>query len=124
MQKTCGNVSSDDVLPEMLAAAAGIPFAEWPAKWRDDESINGQLLVWTGLRSALQRGDLMAWRAALQDFETGYAQPLWQALRSGKIAQLQMDIPGRDSARRVVLKRRDSWAFWRRIRRLPDYSSN
>lgn len=122
LQKTYNSVSSDDVLSEMFAAAAGAPFAGWPAQWLDEPGDGRQLLVWTGLRSALQRGDLAAWRAALQGFETGYAQPLLQGLRTGKIAQLQMDIPGGDSIRRVSLSRGDVWAFWRRIGRLPGYS--
>ncbi len=113
---------SDELLVEMLAAAAGVPFAGWSSQWRDEPGEGRLLLVWTGLRSALQRGDLMAWHAALQDFETGYAQPLWQALRSGKLAQLQLDVPGEHGIRRVILKRGDSWAFWRRTRRLAEYS--
>lgn len=121
-QKKYQSVYSDEVLAEMFAAAADIPFAGWPAQWRDEENIAGQLLVWTGLRSALQRGDLAAWRKALQDFETGYAQPLWQALRSGKIAQLRLDILGGESFRRASLTRRDAWAFWRRSKRLAEYS--
>jgi hypothetical protein len=112
-------VSSDEVLVEMFAAAAGIPFAAWPKQW-EIGSPGKQLLVWTGLRSALQRGDLNAWREALQDFETGYAQPLLQALSSGKLAELQLDILGDDGIRRISLKRGDSWAFWRRIRRLAE----
>lgn len=115
----CGSVSSDEVLVEMLAAAAGTPFAQWQPAWRGTESQ----LVWTGLRAALQRGDLAAWRAALQDFETGYAQPLWQALRGGKIAQLQLDVLGGDSLWRVRLARNDAWAFWRSGKRLADYST-
>lgn len=114
-------VCSDEILVEMFAAAAGIPFAAWPKQW----NIGGegqQLLVWTGLRSALQRGDLAGWRDALQDFETGYAQPLWQALRSGKLEQLELDILGDDGIRRVLLKRANTWAFWRRARRLAGYS--
>lgn len=114
-------VSSDEILVEMFADAAGIPFAAWPKQW----NIGGegkQLLVWAGLRSALQSGDLAAWRTALQDFENSYAQPLWQALRSGKIVQLQLDILGGGSIRRVRLTRGDAWAFWRRARRLAEYS--
>ena len=112
---------SDDSLVEMLAASAGVPYANWPGRW--SEATEGrQLLVWTGLRSALLRGDLAAWRAALQDFELGYAQPIWQALRSGKITSLRIDIPCRDVMRRVKLTRRDSWAFWRRSKRLWEYS--
>jgi hypothetical protein len=134
LQKSYDHVSSDEVLVEMFAAAAGVPFAAWPEQWRSSLSLalsqrergfsseGRQLLVWTGLRSALQRGDLAAWRTALQDFESGYAQPLWQALRSGKIARLQIDILGGDSIRRVLLTRGDAWAFWRRAKRLAEYS--
>ena len=116
-------ISSDDVLAEMFAAAADIPFAAMPAKWNEDSIAGRQLLVWTGLRSALQRGDLPAWQSALQDFEIGYARPLWAALRAGQIARLQLDIPGMDSLRSVQLARADAWALWRRSRRLAEYSS-
>jgi len=120
-QENFQSVSSDDVLVEMFADAVGLPFAAWPKQW----NIGGegkQLLIWTGLRSALQSGDLAAWRTALQDFETGYTQPIWHALRSGKIAQLQLDIPGVNGMRRVRLNRGDAWVFWRRAKRLAEYS--
>ncbi|MDD5385037.1 MAG: hypothetical protein PHG89_09180 [Gallionella sp.] len=139
-RKTYDCVSSDEVLVEMFAAAAGIPFAGWAGQWR--ESLQGrvsdpplrshmgigcssegrQLLVWTGLHSALRRGDLDAWRAALQEFETGYAQPLWQALRIGEISQLQVDILGGNRVRHLLLTRADAWAFWRRAKPLAQYS--
>ena len=122
LQKTFDSVSSDEVMAEMFASAANIPFAGWSDQWCDNETSGKQLLVWIGLRSALQRGDLDAWRAALQDFETGYAQPLWQALRAGKIAQLQLDILGGDSVWRLLLSRADAWAFWRRSRPLAGCS--
>jgi hypothetical protein len=122
LQKNHDSVNSDDLLAEMFAKAAGVLFSPWPRQWRAEDCNGRQLLVWTGLRSALQRGDLDGWRAALQDFENGYAQPLWLALRSGKIARLQLDILGGDSARRVRLSRGDAWAFWLRPRRLAGYS--
>jgi hypothetical protein len=115
-------VSSDDVLGKMFAKAAGVPFLAWPKQWHVEETNGKQLLVWTGLQSALQRGDLAAWRTALQEFEADYAQPLWQALRSGKIAQLQIDILSVDNIRRVQLKHSDAWSFWRRAKRLAEYS--
>ncbi|HEU0233522.1 MAG TPA: hypothetical protein VFQ94_00115 [Gallionella sp.] len=129
-RKTYDCVSSDEVLAGMFAAAAGIPFSSWPEQWHDSltlalsrgergfSSEGRQLLVWTGLRSALQRGDLDVWRAALQEFETGYVQPLWQALRAGKISQLQVDILGGDRVRHLLLTRADTWAFWRRAKSL------
>ncbi|MDD5299870.1 MAG: hypothetical protein PHD65_05160 [Gallionella sp.] len=120
LQKNYQSMSADEALPEMFAAAAGIPFAGWPVQWSD--SNGEQLLVWNGLRRALQRGDLAAWRDVLQGFETGYAQPLWQALRSGKIAQLRMDVLGGDNIRQILLTRADTWAFWRRTKSLAQYS--
>jgi len=121
-QKNYDIVSSDEVLAEMFAAATDIPFAGWPAQWHTEDNGGRQLLVWTGLRSALRRGDPDAWRVALQEFETGYAQPLWQALRAGKISRLQLDILGGDSVRYLLLTRADAWAFWRRNRPLAEYT--
>lgn len=121
-QCTYDSVSSDEVLVEMLASAAGVRFADWSASWRSEAGGDRQLLVWTGLCSALRRGDLAAWRQALLDFETGYAQPLWQALRRGGIARLQVDISGGDTLRQLHLTRGDAWAVWRSAKRLPEYS--
>jgi len=121
-QKTYDHVGSDEVLAGMFAAATGIPFAGWPEQWRAEVDGGRQLLVLTGLSTALRRSDLEAWRAALQEFETGYAQPLWQALCTGKIAQLQVDILGGEHARRLSLTRADAWAFWRRAKPLAEYS--
>lgn len=121
-QQNFDSVSSDDVLAEMFAAASGVPFMSWPEQWHEPDRDGRQLLVWTGLRTAMQRGDLDAWRSAIQDFESGFAQPLWQALRAGRIAQLQLDIIGAAGMRRVMLTRGDSWALWRRVRRLAGYS--
>ena len=115
-------VVSDETLAEMFAAAAGVNFASWPAQWQADAAGGEQLLVWTGLRNALQCGDLDGWRAALQEFETGFMQPLWNALRSGEISRLQLDVLGEQGMRRIRLTRADAWAFWRRPRRLVAHS--
>jgi hypothetical protein len=122
LKQSCNAASSDDVLVEMFAAAAGIPFSRWTGHWQGAEGDGTQLLVWTGLRTALQNGDLAAWRNELTTFETGYAKPLWDALRTGKISGLQIDIPGREGVRRVELSRRDTWKIWRLNSRLEDYS--
>jgi hypothetical protein len=121
-KRTCDVASSDDVLVEMFAAAAGIPFSAWSGHWTASPLDGTQLLVWTGLRTALQNGDLEAWRNALLAFETGYAKPLWDALRSGKIADLRIDVLGRKDMRHIVLSRGDTWTFWRRNSHLAKYS--
>jgi hypothetical protein len=115
-------VSSNDELAAMFALAANAPFAAWAGKWRAEAGEGEQLLVWTGLHNVLQRNDLDGWRNALQEFETGIAQPLWQALRRGEIAQLQLDVPGAQGMRRIRLTRADTWAFWRRPQRLAAYA--
>lgn len=121
-QKSYDSASSDEQLVEIFAEAAGVPFSAWSGQWHEAENHGRQLLVWTGLRSAMQRGDLAGWRTALQDFENNYARPVWQALRSGRIASLHIDVLGRDGMRRSVLTRGDAWAFWQRARRLSEYS--
>jgi len=115
-------VNSDDVLTEMLSSSAGVTFSGWPSRWDRLQCDGNQLLVWTGLRSAMQQGDLATWRTALQEFESSYALPLWQALRSGNITQLKLDILSTDSLQKLMLTRGDSWAFWRSTRRLDEHS--
>lgn len=122
LSKTYDSVSSDDVLAEMFAAAASVPFSRWAAQWSIEDRSGKQLLVWTCLRSALQQGDLAAWGKALQDFENSYVQPIWQALCAGKIAQLQLDVLSGANMRRVQLARGDTRAFWRRAKPLASYS--
>ncbi len=112
-----GHACSDEVLTEMLSSSAGIPFKPWQPSWQSEHG--DELLVFTGLRASLQSGDLPAWRAALQDFEAGYAKPIWQALRQGRISGLRLDVLGADQLYRCSLERVDAWAFWRGSRR-PD----
>ncbi len=120
LRKDYQSASSDDELVKMFAAAADISFSAWTSQWRESEGV--QLLVWKGLRSAMQHGDLTAWRDALQDFETGYAQPIWQALRSGNIAQIKLEILAGNNSRCFTLTRGAPWTFWRRSKPLAQYS--
>jgi hypothetical protein len=122
VQSAYHSASSDETLAQMLATSAGLPFVPWRAAW-GGEAAGRQLLVWTGLRQALQRGDLASWREALQAFEVGYAQPLWHALCSGKISQLQLDVLGGDSLHQWTLTRGDAWSVWRSAKPLAAYSA-
>ena len=115
-------VVSDEELAGMFASAADASFASWAGQWQAEAGEGEQLLVWTGLRNALKRNDLDGWRTALREFESGCLQPLWRALRSGEISQLQLDTPGEHGMRRIRLTRADAWAFWRRPQRLAAYA--
>ncbi|MEQ1590299.1 MAG: hypothetical protein ABL902_08100 [Gallionella sp.] len=114
-------VSSDDELVKMFAVATDTRFTEWSPHWCGADGT--QLLVWAGLRSAMQRGDLAVWRDALSAFEIGYAQPLWQALQSGKIAQINLEVLAGNNSRCFKLTRSATWSFWRRSKPLAHYST-
>ncbi len=111
------HASSDEKLAEMLSSSAGILFTPWLPQWQGSAG-DDELLIFTRLRHVLQRGDFSAWRETLQDFESNYAKPLWQALRQGRIAGLDLTVVGGDHLYRLSLKRKDTWAFWRSKRLL------
>ncbi len=115
-------VSSDDTLLEILASAAGISFKALPAIWKFDPRHARQLLAWNGLRTAMQSGDLAAWRSVLAAAEVACAQPLYRALRNGTIERLRLDVVSAEGVRKFILRRGDSWAFWRGTKRLAEYS--
>lgn len=113
-------VSSDDDLVKMFSSAADIPFLAWDKQWCESEGK--QLLVWTGLRAAIQRGDWAAWRDALQAFEAGYAGPLWQALQEGKISQIKIDVLAGENSCSFNIMRGAVWKVWRRSKPLAQFS--
>ena len=120
LRKDYQAVSSDYELVKMFSNSADIEFSAWNKQWHESEGK--QLLVWVGLRAAIQRGDLAAWRDALQAFEIGYAQPLWQALQSGKISQIKIDILAADNSRSFNIMRSAVWKVWRRSKPLAQFS--
>jgi len=117
-------VYGDSALASAFAQAAGIPCDALP----DDASqcIAGDdgdvLIVWEGLRRALQQGDLYAWREGLQRFEQCCAEPLLNALRAGRIARLTLDVAQAGAARRFVLTRGAAWKLWCRPKPLVHYA--
>lgn len=112
--------SSDEIMMEMFALAAATPYRKLNGQWQGQEGT--QLLLCDGLRAALQTGDLQTWRDALQVLETGYAQPLLDALRTGKLARLQIDVLAGENSKRLHLTRTDTWRFWRYGKRLAAHS--
>ncbi|MBI1175279.1 MAG: hypothetical protein GC139_08450 [Sideroxydans sp.] len=124
LRQPCGRVYTDSPLAAAFAAAAGIDQAALPdagMQWTAG-SRGETLIVWDGLRSALQYGDLGRWRDSLQQFEQRCTYPLLQALHDGRIEKITLDVPQENAARRFVLTRLASWKLWRRVRRLDSYS--
>lgn len=115
-------VAANDELAAMFAAHAQTECVPLGAHWQPVKGA--QLLLFSGLRGALQSGDLQTWREALQQFETHYAQPLLAALRAGQIQSLQLDVLAGEQSARFLLSRAATWRLWRRNVVLAAYSKN
>jgi len=133
-------VYGDSDVAGAFARTAGIPCEPLPDNVTRCVADNDgdTLIVWEGLRRTLQHGDLHAWRDELQRFEQGYAAPLLDALRAGRIAQLTLDITKSGNplsskldveltllqsgaSRRFLLTRSAAWKLWRRPKPLACY---
>jgi len=117
-------VLGDSDLASAFAQVAGIPHGSLPDDVMqclagDDANV---LIVWEGLRRALQHGDLHAWRDSLLRFEQCCAAPLLGALRAGRIARLTLDSPQTGTTRHMVLTRGAAWRLWQRPRPLAHYA--
>ena len=107
-------VAGDSELSKAFAQAAGIPV--WnrtdpmPAGWAAESG--DLLLVWEGLRSALQKADIGKWRDAVQQFEKNYAEPLLAALAAGFVEQVTVDVLSDGASRRFTITRASLWKLW------------
>jgi hypothetical protein len=119
-QARYASVRSDDQLCEMFAVVAGI--AHQPLSVSVQEIEGEGLMVYSALRTAMQSGDLHAWREALLRLEENIARPVWQALRDGTLANVRLDILAGENARSIVLGRSHTWRMWRSAKRLATYS--
>lgn len=120
LQSRYVSVRSDDRMSEMFCAAAGIE--PLPLSLSGLETKGEGLMVYSALRSAMQAADLHAWREALLRLESDIAAPIWQALRDGSLASLQLDILAGENSQRRVLTRGQTWRVWRPVKRLAAYS--
>lgn len=107
-------VAGDSELAKAFAQAAAMSVwnrtdpmpADWAAQSGD------LLLVWEGLRSALQKADIGKWRDALQQFEKIYAEPLLAALSAGLVEQITVDVLSDGASRRFTVTRASLWKLW------------
>lgn len=107
------SVSADDALAGQFALLAGLTDHAWPDRWQSAEGA--QLLVYGGLGEALRAGDWQAWRARIQAFEHGYANPLLAALRRGELKRLEIQILRSGGvASSHTLTPASVWKLWRR----------
>ena len=124
LQQPFARVAGDSELGKAFAQSAAIPVwnrtdpisADWAAGSGD------VLLVWEGLRSALQKADIGKWRDALQQFEKIYAEPLLAALAAGLVEQLTVDVLSDGASRRFVVTRAALWKLWRVPKPLLHYA--
>ena len=114
-------IITDNPLAEAFAQAAGIPCIALPDDMNRIGQSDNQLIVWDGLRRALQRGELHAWRDAVLRFELSCVA-LKRALRAGRLSQLTFDVLNAGDARSFVSTRTASWKLWRVTKPLAYYS--
>lgn len=75
--------------------------------------LNHVVVVQDALLAAAQYRDAWGWREQLQRMETDWFQPLLQALKQGKISELQLQCHGA-AGFELRIRRRDLWKFWQR----------
>ncbi len=124
LERPYAKVCGDSDLAAAFAQAAGIPYHSLPEDASrfvagDDGDV---LMVCEGLRSALRFGDLQAWRDGLQRFEQWCVQPLLEALRTGRIGRLSLEVPQSGASRCFVLTRGTAWKLWQRPKPLARYA--
>ncbi|HUX90460.1 MAG TPA: hypothetical protein VMV48_07180 [Gallionellaceae bacterium] len=115
-------VAGDSELATAFAQAAGIPVVQSVAQMLRGVGSGDCLLVWEGLRAALQNADIGKWRSRLQQFENEYAVPLLAALSAGLVEQITLDVLSEGASRRYVLTRAARWKLWRLPKPLLHYA--
>lgn len=118
-----GYVVTDSTLAMAFAAAANVDHAAVSSEVPCCPVGNGDVLVvWDGLRRALQADDLGSWRNELQRLEQCCIEPALSALRGGRLDRITLDVPQGQASARFALTRRAAWKFWRRGR-LADHAA-
>ena len=118
-QQPFSAVYSDSPLVKAFAKNAGVPYEN--ESWMNNMT-GDVLLVWEGLRQAIQQGNLQAWQSNALNLEQDCAVPLFQAVSEGRVGQLTIDVLHSSAAQRFVLTRSDLWKMWRRPVSLSKYA--
>lgn len=121
LKGTIDAVGGDSELAGAFAQVAGVPQAGSLQAMLDGK-YESALQVCGAPGEALQRGDLHAWRAAVQRFEQEFALPLLQALQAGRLQNLTLEVLREEGGRRFDLTRLGAWRVWRAARPLARYA--
>jgi hypothetical protein len=114
-------VGGDCSLVGGFARAAGTQSVDTLLAMLEGQYENG-LWVCTMPGEALQRGDLYAWREAVQQVEQQFAQPLLKALQAGRLQRLTLNVMQQDALHRIELTRAAAWKLWRRRAAMARYA--
>ncbi len=121
LNKAFDVVGGDSELASAFACTAGIQQAASPQAMLDAGFESG-LLVCMAPGEALQRGNLHAWRAAVQQVEQEVARPLLKALQRGRLRRLTLEMLRAEGGRRFDLSSGAVWKLWRAARPLARYA--
>ncbi len=114
-------VGGDDALSAAFAQAAGIANSTSLQALLNSAGKQG-LWVCAAPGAAWQRGDLYAWRQAVQVLERDIAQPVLHALRSGRLQSLELEVLSESATLRFELSRGALWKLWRTNHPLVHYA--
>lgn len=116
-------VMGDSDLAAAFAYAASIPYGPFHQDAvREIEEGEQVLIAVESLHRATQSGDIHAWRDLLLNLELNIAAPLLQALQTGKVGRVTLDILQEGAAQRFVINRKDLWKLWRLPASLDNYA--
>ncbi|UOO81825.1 hypothetical protein LVJ83_13100 [Uruburuella testudinis] len=91
-------------------------FAAWQHLAAEAGVVSDGLIWLDDLQACAHTGDTGAYVQTLQDWETRWFAPLWQALKSGRLNRLKVVTDG-DNGGELCLKAKAGRAFWKPKRR-------
>jgi hypothetical protein len=110
---------SGDPVAAGVARLLGIAHAELPAGFVAT-SAHHALAIHDAMESPARGADAIAWRDALEAFESDWLAPALAALRSGRLDGLCLLAPGELGSAELQVGRHDLWKFWRKPRALNE----
>ncbi len=118
LRQPFSHVVTDSPLTTAFAAAAHVSHAALSGEVACHSAPRGgrMLVVWDGLRRALQEDDVGTWHDELHRLEQSCVEPALNALRDGGLERITLDVPQGRASARFALTRRGAWKFWRRGR--------